>query len=64
MSVCGCMCRKSEGPSELIGSEVDKGGPLQKRNPGEMFTQEKGRGVRESKRGFQMWSLFLMVFPS
>lgn len=31
--VCMCMCRKSEGPSELIGSEADKGGPLQKEKP-------------------------------
>lgn len=44
------MCRKSEGPSELIGSESDKGGLLQKRNPGEMFTQEGRRG-KEVERG-------------
>uniref|UniRef100_A0A665WXG3 Limb and CNS expressed 1 n=1 Tax=Echeneis naucrates TaxID=173247 RepID=A0A665WXG3_ECHNA len=41
-----CMCTKSEGPSELIGREGDKGGVLQKRNPGEMFTQEKEEGIK------------------
>lgn len=43
------MCRKSEGPSELIGSEGDKGGLLQKRNPSEMFTQERRRGEMERR---------------
>lgn len=38
------MCRESEGPPELIGSEADKGGPLQKKDPGGMFTQEKKEG--------------------
>lgn len=68
-----CMCRKSEGPSELIGSEADKGGPLQKKNPGEMFTQGKkeegangslGGGEREFRSGFQILRLFLTMFPS
>lgn len=48
------MCRKSEGPSELIGSAGDKGGLLQKRNPGEMFTQgeeEEGRRILEAEPG-------------
>lgn len=46
LHLCVCSCAEgSEGPSELIGRESDKGGLLQKRNPGEMFTQERRRGT-------------------
>lgn len=57
LCVCVCACvERVRGPSELIGSEGDKGGLLQKRNPGEMFTQEKRRrrgeqGVWEVEKG-------------
>lgn len=49
-----CMCRKSEGPSELIGSKGDKGGPLQKKNPGGMFAQKKNE--EEGKLG-EVWEV-------
>lgn len=70
LCVCMCMCRKSEGPSELIGSEGNKGGALQKKNPVGMFTQEKkeeandsfGGGERESRSGLQILRLFLTMF--
>lgn len=70
LCVCMCMCKKIEGPSELIGSEGNKGGALQKKNPVEMFTQEKeeeatdsfGGGERESRRGFQILRLFFTMF--
>lgn len=43
-----CVCRESEGPSELIGSAGDKGGQLQRRDPGEIHTRGEGeRGVKE-----------------
>lgn len=47
------MCRESEGPPELIGSEADKGGPLQKKDPGGMFSQEK----KEGKWGAGVWGV-------
>lgn len=64
-----CMCRKSEGPSELIGSKGDKGGRLQKKNPGGMFAHKKGEEgklrevweVEKEKSGLAF--RFLKIYP-
>lgn len=48
------MYKRSEGPSELIGREGDKGGLLQKRSPGEMVTQARRRR-RRGERDLGRW---------
>ena len=49
------MCRKSEGPSELIGSAGDKGGLLQRRKPTGRWSHkgggEKARGSFGGEKG-------------
>lgn len=46
-SVCVCACVEGvRGPSELIGSKSDKGGPLQRKKPWwDVHTEEGGGGV-------------------
>lgn len=53
------MYKRTEGPSELIGREGDKGGLLQKRSPGEMVKQTRRRGIwGGGERGVEVPSNF------
>ena len=69
------MCRKSEGPSELIGSAGDKGGLLQRRKPTGRWSHKGGgekerrrreevlEGRKAERRGIRISGSFLVVFP-
>lgn len=74
LCVCMCMCRKSEGPSELIGSKGDKGGTSKEKPWWDVRTKKErgggeargslGGGESKFRTSFQILKIYPRMLPS